>query len=56
MLLEVNATVAIAHSRTSDLKIITHTANVLIAAVGQARLVTEDMFKPGVVVVDVCIH
>ncbi len=48
-----NATVTVAHSRTSDLAAVTRAADVLIVAVGRPGTVTRDMVKPGVVVVDV---
>jgi methylenetetrahydrofolate dehydrogenase (NADP+)/methenyltetrahydrofolate cyclohydrolase len=53
MLLEADATVTIAHSRSHDLKIITQNADILIAAVGRPGLISADMVKPGAVVVDV---
>jgi methylenetetrahydrofolate dehydrogenase (NADP+) / methenyltetrahydrofolate cyclohydrolase len=53
MLLEADATVTIAHSRSHDLKSITQNADILIAAAGRAGLITADMVKPGAVVVDV---
>ncbi len=53
MLLEANATVTIAHSRSHDLKSITQNADILIAAVGRPGLISADMVKPGAVVVDV---
>jgi methylenetetrahydrofolate dehydrogenase (NADP+) / methenyltetrahydrofolate cyclohydrolase len=53
MLLEADATVAIAHSRSHDLKTITQNADILIAAVGRPGLISADMVKPGAVVVDV---
>ncbi|WP_375513891.1 bifunctional methylenetetrahydrofolate dehydrogenase/methenyltetrahydrofolate cyclohydrolase FolD [uncultured Nostoc sp.] len=53
MLLEADATVTIAHSRSHDLKTITQNADILIAAVGRPELITADMVKPGAVVVDV---
>ena len=51
-----NATVTVCHSRTDDLANITRQADVLVAAVGQARLITADMVKPGATVVDVGIN
>jgi len=48
-----DATVTVCHSRTRDLAAHTRRADILIAAVGRARLVTADMVKPGAVVVDV---
>jgi methylenetetrahydrofolate dehydrogenase (NADP+) / methenyltetrahydrofolate cyclohydrolase len=56
MLLEADATVTIAHSRSHDLKSITSNADILIAAVGRPQLITADMVKPGAVVVDVGIN
>ncbi len=53
MLLNMNATVTICHSRTKNLADITRTADILICAAGKANLVTSDMVKDGVVVVDV---
>ncbi|MBD3560433.1 bifunctional methylenetetrahydrofolate dehydrogenase/methenyltetrahydrofolate cyclohydrolase FolD, partial [Planktothrix sp. FACHB-1355] len=53
MLLEADATVTIAHSRTHDLAAITRNADILIAAVGRSNLIAGDMVKPGAVVVDV---
>lgn len=53
MLLEADATVTIAHSRSQDLCAITKNADILIAAVGRPGLITADMVKPGAVVVDV---
>ena len=51
-----NATVTVCHSRTKDLAAITRQADILIAAIGRANFVTEDMVKPGAVVVDVGIN
>jgi len=51
-----NATVTLTHSRTSNLKEICATADILIAAVGRPLFVTADMVKEGAVVVDVGIH
>ncbi|MCL1468126.1 bifunctional methylenetetrahydrofolate dehydrogenase/methenyltetrahydrofolate cyclohydrolase FolD [Argonema galeatum] len=53
MLLEADATVTIAHSRSHDLAAITRNADILIAAVGRPNLITGDMVKPGAIVVDV---
>jgi methylenetetrahydrofolate dehydrogenase (NADP+) / methenyltetrahydrofolate cyclohydrolase len=51
-----NATVTIAHSRTPDLGAITRQADILIAAVGRANIITKDMVKPGAVVIDVGVN
>jgi methylenetetrahydrofolate dehydrogenase (NADP+) / methenyltetrahydrofolate cyclohydrolase len=56
MLLEQDATVTIAHSRTPDLGAIARTADILVAAVGRVGLVTPEMVKPGAVVIDVGIN
>jgi methylenetetrahydrofolate dehydrogenase (NADP+)/methenyltetrahydrofolate cyclohydrolase len=53
MLLEENATVTVAHSRTADLGNITRQADILIPAVGQPNLITKDMIKAGAIVIDV---
>ncbi len=53
MLLEADATVTIAHSRSLDLSAIAKNADILIAAVGRPGLITAEMVKPGAVVVDV---
>ncbi|MBE9168045.1 bifunctional methylenetetrahydrofolate dehydrogenase/methenyltetrahydrofolate cyclohydrolase FolD [Pleurocapsales cyanobacterium LEGE 06147] len=56
MLLEKNATVTIAHSRTQDLTNVCRQADILVAAVGKAGIITAEMVKPGAVVVDVGIN
>ncbi len=56
MLLQKNATVTVCHSRTPDLVTFTRHADVLIAAVGRATMVTGDMVRPGAVVIDVGIN
>lgn len=53
LLLQRDATVTIAHSRTLDLAGLTRQADVLVAAVGRPRLITADMVKPGAAVLDV---
>jgi methylenetetrahydrofolate dehydrogenase (NADP+) / methenyltetrahydrofolate cyclohydrolase len=52
MLLQQNATVTIAHSRTENLPDLCRSADILVAAVGKARMVKGDWIKPGAVVVD----
>ncbi|MHB1265080.1 MAG: bifunctional methylenetetrahydrofolate dehydrogenase/methenyltetrahydrofolate cyclohydrolase FolD [Gemmatimonadaceae bacterium] len=49
----IDATVTVCHSRTRDLASHLRRADVVIAAVGRAKLVTGDMVKPGAVVIDV---
>ena len=53
LLLHQNGTVTTCHSRTKNLKEITKTADILVAAVGKANFVTADMVKEGAVVIDV---
>lgn len=53
LLLEKHATVTICHSRTKDLAAVCRTADVLVAAVGKAKLIKGDWLKPGAVVIDV---
>ena len=53
MLLQKDATVTVAHSRTKDLKALTLQADVIVAAVGKRNVLTADMVKPGTVVLDV---
>jgi methylenetetrahydrofolate dehydrogenase (NADP+)/methenyltetrahydrofolate cyclohydrolase len=53
LLLERNATVTVCHSRTRDLRAVCARADVLIVAVGRARLIERDFVKPGAVVIDV---
>ncbi len=53
LLLAENATVTMCHSRTRDLGAVCARADVLIAAVGRARLVEREFVKPGAVVIDV---
>ena len=48
-----NATVTVAHSRTSDLGAVTRTADILVVAVGWPDTITRDMVKPGATVIDV---
>jgi methylenetetrahydrofolate dehydrogenase (NADP+) / methenyltetrahydrofolate cyclohydrolase len=56
MLLERNATVTIAHSRTKNLAQVTREADILIGAVGQPELIKANMVKQGAVVIDVGIN
>jgi len=52
MLLSRNATVTICHSRTPDLGSFTREADIVVAAVGRAELITGAMLKPGAIVID----
>src|SRR5690606_15253005 len=56
MLLAANATVTICHSRPRELATHAQRADVLIAAVGRAKMITGDMIKPGATVIDVGIN
>ena len=53
LFLQENATVTIAHSKTANLKEVTKKADILVSAVGKAKLITADMVKRDAVVVDV---
>ena len=53
LLLHKNGTVTICHSRTKDLAAECREADILVAAVGKAKLITADMVKPGATVIDV---
>lgn len=48
-----DATVTMAHSRTSDMSAVVREADIVIGAAGQARMITADMVKPGAAVIDV---
>ena len=52
LMLHQHATVTICHSRTPDLGAVTRQGDILVAAVGRAKIVTGEMIKPGAVVVD----
>ena len=56
LLLHRNATVTICHSRTKDLAAVCRRADILVAAVGKAELITANMVKPGAVVIDVAMN
>jgi methylenetetrahydrofolate dehydrogenase (NADP+)/methenyltetrahydrofolate cyclohydrolase len=56
LLLQRNATVTITHSRTNDLAGVVRRADIVVAAVGRANMVTGDWVKPGAVVIDVGIN
>ncbi len=56
LLLAQHATVTVCHSRTADLGAVTRQADVLVAAVGRANLVTAAMVKPGACVIDVGVN
>lgn len=56
LLLQKNATVTICHSRTVNLAEITRQAEILVVAVGRARMVSAEMVRPGATVIDVGIN
>ncbi|NCP25003.1 MAG: bifunctional methylenetetrahydrofolate dehydrogenase/methenyltetrahydrofolate cyclohydrolase FolD [Erythrobacter sp.] len=56
LLLDANATVTIAHSRTKDLASVVRRADIVVAAVGRAEMVKADWLKPGATVIDVGIN
>ena len=56
LLLQVNATVTICHSKTKDLPKVAKQADVLVVAIGRANFVTADFVKEGAVVIDVGIN
>ncbi|MBA3034197.1 MAG: bifunctional methylenetetrahydrofolate dehydrogenase/methenyltetrahydrofolate cyclohydrolase FolD [Gammaproteobacteria bacterium] len=56
LLLAESCTVTICHSRTKDLAFHTRRADILVAAVGQPKMITGDMIKPGATVIDVGIN
>ena len=56
LMLRENATVTICHSQTTSLGLYTRTADIIICAAGIPKLITADMVKEGVVIVDVSIN
>jgi len=56
LLQSMNATVTVCHSGTKDMKAHTKRADIIVAAIGKRELLTADMVKPGVVVIDVGIN
>ncbi|MDR2786854.1 MAG: bifunctional methylenetetrahydrofolate dehydrogenase/methenyltetrahydrofolate cyclohydrolase FolD [Candidatus Accumulibacter sp.] len=53
LLMHAGATVTVCHSQTRDLKAHCRRADILVVAVGKAKMITGDMIKPGAVVIDV---
>jgi methylenetetrahydrofolate dehydrogenase (NADP+)/methenyltetrahydrofolate cyclohydrolase len=53
LLLNANATVTVCHSKTRDLPGVCRRADILVAAIGRAGLITRDFVKPGATVIDV---
>ncbi len=56
LLLDENATVTMAHSRTRPLAEVTREADILVVAIGRPKFVTAEMVKPGAVVIDVGVN
>lgn len=56
LLLQRNATVTIAHSKTANLKELCQTMDIIVCAVGKPKTITEDMVKEGAIIVDVGIN
>ena len=53
LLLNANATVTVCHSKTHDLPAVCRRAEILVAAIGRAGMITRDFVKPGATVIDV---
>jgi methylenetetrahydrofolate dehydrogenase (NADP+) / methenyltetrahydrofolate cyclohydrolase len=53
LLLNANATVTVCHSKTRDLAAVCRRADILVAAIGRAGMITRDFVKPGATVIDV---
>jgi methylenetetrahydrofolate dehydrogenase (NADP+)/methenyltetrahydrofolate cyclohydrolase len=56
LLLGENATVTVCHSKTQDLSGVCRRADILVAAIGKAKMITKDYIKPGAIVMDVGIN
>jgi len=56
LLMHAGATVTVCHSQTRDLKAHCLRADILVAAIGKAKMISGDMIKPGAVVIDVGIN
>ena len=56
LLLDENATVTMAHSRTKDLPAVCREADILVVAIGRPKFVTADMIKPGAAIIDVGVN
>jgi len=53
LLINANATVTVGHSKTRDLAGVCRRADILVAAIGRAGMITRDFVKPGATVIDV---
>ena len=56
LLMHAGATVTVCHSKTRDLAAVTREGDILVAAIGKARMITAPMVKPGAVVIDVGVN
>jgi methylenetetrahydrofolate dehydrogenase (NADP+)/methenyltetrahydrofolate cyclohydrolase len=56
LLLQRDATVTVCHSKTADLEIVAKQADILVAAIGRAKLVGPALVKPGACVIDVGVN
>ncbi|MFW3616558.1 bifunctional methylenetetrahydrofolate dehydrogenase/methenyltetrahydrofolate cyclohydrolase FolD [Billgrantia antri] len=56
LLLQENCTVTIAHSRTQDIEAVCRKADIVVAAVGRAKLINSEWVRPGATVIDVGIN
>ncbi|MGX8833391.1 bifunctional methylenetetrahydrofolate dehydrogenase/methenyltetrahydrofolate cyclohydrolase FolD [Amedibacillus sp. YH-ame6] len=56
LLMNKNATVTICHSRTKDIESVTSKADIVVAAIGKAKMITKNWIKNGAVVIDVGIN
>jgi len=56
LLLKENCTVTMAHSRTIEIEKLTATADIVVVATGQAKMVNQDWIKPGATIIDVGIN
>lgn len=56
MLLKENATVTICHSKTKDIKTVVSRADIVVAALGKARIIDADYIKQGAIVIDVGVN
>jgi methylenetetrahydrofolate dehydrogenase (NADP+) / methenyltetrahydrofolate cyclohydrolase len=53
LLINANATVTVCHSKTHDLPVVCRRADILVAAIGRAGMITREFVKPGATVIDV---
>jgi len=56
LLLKKNATITVCHTRTKDIEAVCRSAEILIAAAGKARMVSESFVSPGQIIIDVGIN